>query len=284
MRTNRVVRWALLAVPAAVSVWSLRRIPEAALLPAVLGMLPWVVGKYVFCPLRWHALSTSGRARRWHLRAYAESELLGLATPAHAGADLWRIHRLHGVGMSRGAAVAEVALDRLVGALGLAGGVALVGVALPRAVLLVLLAVCAVVVAGALLLRWRRPDLLRKRPLPGPRPLAAGLALSMAYQATMAGLLFGAVTAVGEAVHPLHLIAVYGASQIAGVVPGMAGASPRDGALVVGLTSVGLTWGGALAAVALTAVLVWVPALLFGGVSLAVRRIAAARAAARCGA
>ena len=33
-------------------------------------------------------------SRRWHLRAYAESELLGLLTPGHVGADVWRMHRL----------------------------------------------------------------------------------------------------------------------------------------------------------------------------------------------
>ena len=38
-------------------------------------------GKYVLCPLRWHGLSASGRSRRWHLRVYAESELMGLLTP-----------------------------------------------------------------------------------------------------------------------------------------------------------------------------------------------------------
>ena len=53
---------------------------------------------YILCPMRWHALSTSGQSRRWHVRAYAEAELLGLASPGHAGADLWRIHRLHAVG------------------------------------------------------------------------------------------------------------------------------------------------------------------------------------------
>ena len=53
-----------------------------------------MVGKYVLCPLRWRVLTDAGLNRRWHLRAYAESELLGLLTPGHVGADVWRLHRL----------------------------------------------------------------------------------------------------------------------------------------------------------------------------------------------
>src|SRR5918997_1079621 len=94
---------------------TLPSLPHVSPWPALLGLAPWIVGKYVLCPLRWHALSESGRSRRWHLRAYAESELLGLVTPSHAGADLWRIHRLQAAGMRRSCSVAEVGLDRPVG-------------------------------------------------------------------------------------------------------------------------------------------------------------------------
>ena len=105
-----------LAVPA----MTLPRLPEVSLLPMLLGLLPWVVGKYVLCPLRWRVLTDAGLSRRWHLRAYAESELLGLATPGHVGADLWRMRRLTTSGLGRADAVASVALDRFVGAIGLA--------------------------------------------------------------------------------------------------------------------------------------------------------------------
>jgi len=60
-------------------------------------------------------------------------------------------------------------------------------------------------------------------------------------------------------------------------VPGVNGPSPREGALVVGLASLGITWQAAVGAVALTALLAWLPALLFGGGSFAIRRIAALR-------
>ena len=40
-------------------------------------------------------------------------------------------------------------------------------------------------------------------------------------------------------------------SQVAGIIPGVHGASPREGALVVGLASLGVTWTAALGAVAL---------------------------------
>ena len=59
----------------------------------------------------------------------------------------------------------------------------------------------------------------------------------------------------------------------AGILPGVHGASPRDGALVVGLASLGVTWQAALGAVALTAVLAWAPAVLIGGAFLGLRRL-----------
>ena len=100
-----------------------------------------------------------------------------------------------------------------------------------------------------------------------------GIAISMAYQLTIMGMLIGTVAAMGEQVHPLALLGVFGASQVAGILPGVNGASPREGALVVGLASVGVTWQAALGAVALTALLAWVPALLIGGAAFAVRRL-----------
>jgi hypothetical protein len=114
------LRILLVAVAVAVPVLTLPSLPELAWWPALLGLLPWVVGKYVLCPLRWHALSASGRTRGWHIKAYAEAELCGLLTPGHVGADAWRVRRLTRTGMSTPDAVAEAGLDRLVGAIGLA--------------------------------------------------------------------------------------------------------------------------------------------------------------------
>jgi hypothetical protein len=59
---------------------------------------------------------------------------------------------------------------------------------------------------------------------------------------------------------------------VAAAVPGPNGASPRDGALVVALVALGLPWVAAVAAVALKAVLAWLPALALGGVSLLLHR------------
>jgi hypothetical protein len=279
--SNRWLRAGAIAAAAGVSLVNINRVPAAAPLPVLLGLVPWAAGKYLLCPLRWHALTESGRGRWWHIRAYAEAELLGLLSPAHAGADLWRVHRLHQAGMGRPPAVAEVALDRLVGAVGLAAAVAVTGVTLPPRVLLALGGVVAGALVLAGLVRVRRPDLFAQRPLPRPRILVRGLLLSLCYQATILGLLAGAVTAVGHPVHPLRLVAVFGASQVAGIIPGVNGASPRDGALAVGLVSLGLPWASALAAVALVAMLAWPPAVLLGGGSLAARRLAARHRAAR---
>ncbi|MGZ4633511.1 MAG: hypothetical protein ACXV2G_12695, partial [Actinomycetes bacterium] len=90
--------------------------------------------------------------------------------------------------------------------------------------------------------------------------------------------LMGTVAAMGEQLQPLALLGVFGASQVAGIVPGVNGASPREGALVVGLASLGVSWSAAVGAVALMAVLAWAPAVLLGGGSFAVHRIAASRA------
>jgi hypothetical protein len=266
-----------IAVAVAVPVLTLPRLPQVSLLPALLGLLPWVVGKYILCALRWRALTDAGLSRRWHLRAYAESELLGLLTPGHVGADLWRMRRLTTTGLAKADAVASVALDRFVGAIGLTLFVAFAGTALPTRMLLVALAVAAAVLVGVVVLRRLRPDLVPTRPLPPPRRLAAGLALSAAYQATTAALLLGTVAATGHTLSPLEVLGAFGASQLAGAVPGPNGASPRDGALVVGLVALGIPWVAAAAAVALKAALAWLPALLIGGVSLLLTRRAARR-------
>lgn len=268
------LRFAAVFVALAVSLWSVQRVPNASWAPALLGVVPWAVGKYVLCPLRWHALSTAGRARRWHLRVYAESELLGLASPGHIGADLWRMHRLQAdARMPRPCAVAEVGLDRLIGAIGLAFFVVLAGATLPLRVLLAATAIAVVVLLVALAARRRRPDLLAARPWPPWPVVLRGTALSVGYQLTIVGLLMGTVAAMGAHLNPVALIGVFGASQVAGIVPGVNGASPREGALVVGLAALGISWQAAVGAVALTALLAWAPALLLGGAGLLARRL-----------
>jgi hypothetical protein len=270
---NRWLQAAALISAVAVSLWSVDRVPDASWQPALLGLVPWVLGKYVLCPLRWHALSVSGRSRGWHMRVYAESELLGLVSPAHVGADLWRMHKLQTVGMKRTCSVAEVGLDRLVGAIGLTVFVVIAGASLPPQLLVAALAIAGVLLVGALSVRRFRPGLLADRPLPPLPVLAKGVALSMAYQLTIMGLLLGNLAAMGQEVSPLALLGVFGASQVAGVLPGVHGASPREGALVVGLASLGVTWPAALGAVALAALLAWLPALLLGGASFVAQRL-----------
>jgi glycosyltransferase 2 family protein len=272
----RAARWLMAAgvlVAVVVSVWSMHRVPHASWQPALLGLAPWVVGKYLLCPLRWHALSCSGRNRRWHLRVYAESELLGLVSPGHLGADLWRMHLLQKVGMNRPSALAEVALDRLIGALGLTVFVIASGAALPIRVVAAAVGLTAGVLIVLRVVRRFRPGIFAGRPMPPLPVVLRGVAISIAYQLTIMGMLIGTVAAMGEVVHPLALLGVFGASQVAGILPGVNGASPREGALVVGLASVGVTWQAALGAVALTALLAWIPALLIGGAAFLVRRL-----------
>lgn len=244
--------------------------------PIVLGLVPWVVGKYLLCPLRWQALTAPGpekpRGRRWYLRAYAESELLGLLTPGHVGADAWRVHRLSQAGLSRGESLMSVGVDRLVGAIGLAVFVGFAATTLPTRMFLAAVGFGAALVVAALVVRWWRPQLLPRGPLPRPKALLVGLVLSAGYQLSIAGLLLGTVAATGHMLSPLALLGAFGASQVAAAVPGPNGASPRDGALVLALVALGLPWVAATAAVALKAVLAWLPALAIGGLSLLVHR------------
>lgn len=256
---------------------TLPSLPNVSVWPVLLGLLPWVVGKYVLCPLRWRVLTDAGFSRWWHIRAYAESELLGLFTPGHVGADVWRVRRLSTGGLRGGDALASVALDRFVGAIGLVLFVAFAGAALPLRMVLIALAAAVAAVVVLLVLRKLRPDLMPQRSMPGPRPLAHGLVLSAGYQATIAALLLGSLAATGHSLSPLEVLAAFGASQVAGAVPGPHGASPRDGALVLGLVAFGVPWVAAAAAVALKAVVAWLPALLLGGTSLLLTRRALRR-------
>jgi hypothetical protein len=267
------------AVSLLVPALTMPRLPAFSPWPVLLALLPWAIGKYLLCPLRWHALTDAGLTRRWHVRAYAESELLGLLTPGHVGADLWRIHRLGRAGMRRPDAVVSVGLDRLVGAIGLVAFVAFASTALPTRMVLVALGVAVVLVGLGLVLRRVRPDLMPRRSLPTPKQLVLGLALSGVYQLTIVGLLFGSVAAAGHTLSPLALLGAFGASQVAGAVPGPHGASPRDAALVVALAALGVPWTAAVAAVAVKAAVAWLPALALGGVSLVATR-RALRAAA----
>lgn len=251
---------------------TLPRLPHVTIWPVLVGLAPWVVGKYVLCPLRWRVLTGAGLTRRWHMRAYAESELLGLVTPGHVGADVWRLHRLTRTGLGRGDAVMSVGADRFVGAIGLAVFVGFAGTALPTRMLLVSLAVGLVAVAAALVVRRVRPEWLPSGPLPRPRQLAHALALSAGYQVSIAGLLLGTVAATGHSVSPLAVMGAFGASQLAGAIPGPNGASPRDAALVLALVAAGVPWVAATAAVTLKAALAWAPALVLGGASLLLTR------------
>jgi hypothetical protein len=275
---SKTVLVAGVVVSVAVPVLTLPSLPAVSLWPVLLGLLPWVVGKYVLCPLRWRVLTGAGLSRGWHLRAYAESELIGLLTPGHVGADVWRVTRLHGTGMGHGDAVLSVGADRFVGAIALIAFVAFAGSSLPTRMLLVAVAVGAAAVLTVLVVRRLRPALLPSRPLPRPRQLAQALALSLGYQLSIAGLLVGTVAATGHSLTPMAALGAFGASQLAGAIPGPNGASPRDAALVVALATLGVPWGAAAVAVALKASLAWLPALALGGVSLLLFRRALRRA------
>jgi hypothetical protein len=106
------------------------------------------------------------------------------------------------------------------------------------------------------------------------KALVHGFLLSLGYQLTVMCLLLGGLAATGHTVAPLALLGVFGASQVAGIVPGVHGAGPREGALVAGLVALGVPFRDALGAVSITAVVAWGPALLLGGTCLLAGRYA----------
>ena len=265
----------LVALVVAAGSWSAA--PNAALLPAFVGLGFWTVGNYLLVPLRWHSLSASGQSRRWHLRVYAEAEVLGLLSPAHAGTDLWRVRMLRTVGMDRASAVVDVAADRLVGGAGIVVVALLGGATLPPAFLWVAVGGSAVALTVGLLLQRRKRFAIA---IPPRRSLARGVLVSLLYQCCAIGLLVGAVAAVGHSVPVIDMIGIVGASQVAALVPGVHGAGPKEGALAAGLVAMGEPLAAAIGAISLAATLAWIPALTLGGASHVARRRALARAAA----
>jgi uncharacterized membrane protein YbhN (UPF0104 family) len=243
--------------------------PHAALLPMLAGLGCWTVGNYLLVPLRWHRLSSSGQRRWWHVRVYAEGEVLGLLSPAHAGTDIWRVHMLRSVGMDRASAVVDVAADRLVGGIGIMAVAVLGGATLPLWVVALCIGGAAAVLAVALLVRRARPSLVA---LPRGRTLARGILMSCVYQVCAIGLLIGTVAAVGHSVSPVDMLGIVGASQVAALIPGVHGAGPKEGALAAGLVALGVPLTAAVGAISLAATLAWVPALLLGGTSHLARR------------
>jgi len=156
---------------------------------------------------------------------------------------------------------------------GLAFFVVLAGASLPAPLLATAVGLALTVLVAALLVRRHRPGLLASRPLPRPRPLLQGLALSLGYQLTILGLLLGGLAATGHTLPPLALLGVFGASQVAGIVPGVHGAGPKEGALVAGMVALGVPWASALGAVSIVALSAWAPTLLLGGGCLLLRRL-----------
>jgi len=259
----------LLGIIAAVATWS--HLPHMRMEPALVGLACWTVGNYLICPLRWQSVSTRGRSLAWYARIYAEGELLGMLTPQHAGADLWRIRQLMHAGADKSGAVVEVAADRLAGgvmilALGLLAGMTVPARWWP---------IAGVAVSVVALAVWATRRLWRPRVAEVQRPkgwaFARSAAISALYQLGYLGFVLGLVGAVGHHVDPLGTASVLGLSQAASLLPGVHGAGPKEGAMTGGLVALGLPLTAALSAVALGAALAWVPAIVVGGGGFAVR-------------
>jgi hypothetical protein len=136
--------------------------------------------------------------------------------------------------METAAAYADVAVDRIVAGLATLIFILVAGMTLPLADALPALIASPFVLMAALLVRRRHPDLFKRRPLPSPSKVLRGVGLGLVYQLTFLALLLGSVNALGHDVAPLPLLGVVGASRIAGMLPGIHGAGPREGALVAG--------------------------------------------------
>src|SRR4051794_3726527 len=222
----------LLGIGVAVGTWT--HLPHMRLQPALIGLGCWTVGNYLFCPLRWKTVSTRGKKWSWYARVYAEGELLGMLTPQHAGADLWRVRQLLSEGSDKSAAVVEVAADRLSGGLIVAVLAVLAGVAVPPVFLPIVGGVLAAAALTAYLVR--RFWLHRVRDVARPRgwALVRAALISGLYQAGYLGFTIGLVAAVGHHVDPIDVASLLGLSQLAGLLPGIHGAGPREGTMTGG--------------------------------------------------
>lgn len=265
-----VVRLVPLAgIAVAIGTWS--RLPHMRVEPALVGLACWTVGNYVVCPMRWQSVSSRGRSLAWYARIYAEGELLGMLTPQHAGADLWRIRQLVAAGGDKPGAVIEVAADRLAGGAMILVIAVVAGMTLPLQWLPIAGGFVAIVAAAVYLARrWWRP---RIENVQRPRGWAfvRGALISALYQLGYVGFVLGLVQAVGHQTNPLGALSVVGLSQAASLLPGVHGAGPKEGAMTGGLVALGLPLTAAVSAVALGAALAWVPAVAVGGSGLAVR-------------
>lgn len=278
---RRTVRFVLFAIPLSVAALATTRLPRVSLWPVLLGLLPWFSARYLLSPLRWHAISSSGHSRFWHIRVYAEAEFLGVLSPARAGADLWRLQMLRRVGLHTPHAVGEIAMDRLIGGVGLVFFVAVTGAALPGVLLYGAVGAAALALVAAIVVHRRRAGgLPRPHKLPSTRALLAALTMGFVYQLLSTGVLVGSVYAVGHPLDAWELFAVFGASQIAGLLPGVHGAGPREGALVYGLVHLGVPLASALGAISIATAITLIPPILAGGSSLAWRSARARRALA----
>ena len=158
-----------------VPVLTLPRLPQLSPGRCCSGVAPWVVGKYVLCPLRWRVLTSAptqpvvaragvrrGRAARpAHPGPRRRRRLAGPpADPHRARPRRRRPQRGHRPAGRRARPVRVRALRRHLAA-------AVVGAVSGGITVLALVA--------ALVVRRVRPDLLPRRPLPPPRRLAQAL-------------------------------------------------------------------------------------------------------------
>src|SRR4051812_50017349 len=81
-RRSRLLVAAAIVVPLAISAYNIRNAPEAAPLPVLIGLLPFLIGKFVLCPLRWHQISAGGHPRAGDLRGYPAGGRVGDPPPA----------------------------------------------------------------------------------------------------------------------------------------------------------------------------------------------------------
>jgi glycosyltransferase 2 family protein len=259
----------LIGVTAAVVTWM--RLPHMQLEPALVGLACWTGGNYLICPLRWQSVSSRGRSLAWYARVFAEGELLGMLTPQHAGADLWRIKQLVSAGSDKGAAVVEIAADRLSGGVMIVVLGIIAGMSVPAKWWPVAGGVAAAIAAAVWLTRRLWHPRIAHVQKPKGWAFVRSAAISALYQLGYLGFILGLVAAVGHHVDPLGTMSVLGLSQAAGMLPGVHGAGPKEGAMAGGLVALGLPLTAAVSAVALGAALAWVPAVVAGGGGLAVR-------------
>lgn len=248
--------------------------------------------------LRWRLLLGAGRIELglgWLLRSFLVGRFVGAFTPSTTGLDGWRLWEAGRASGSMARAAGAIAVEKLVGLIGMAivcaallpfGGAALLGSG-AYGVAIALAAIASLALSAIMRPAWcssiaeRTPRRLRPRAQKiagalvssrlGVREVIKAVALGLASHAALSAVYFATARALGVEVDALALLAVGNAIVIAVLLPiSVGGIGVRESVAVVLLAGAGVDSADAVL-VALLGYLTGQAPALIGGALFALR-------------